>query len=1264
SLMSSRSSSTHSRPSSAPESATSLPPCTGSDPSPFCVQPAAGAIPAGHSQEFLIKFSPVEVGESEGHLICSIPNLLPGQVEPRLPVRGRSLLPSCHFQLEDSDYISSGRRNPELCGPHGAPSGTTLDPSTRVVEFTSVGVRTTNVRSFSIVNPTNSPFYFLWTCEDLPNIQHPPTFRCLNERELIQPEKKVEITFEFVPQVLDTIESFWTFTIPEQNISVPFLLVGKALEPSVSLDRSHLNFRSLLIGREVREPVYLMNNEKMALSFCFREQSCFSEGCSQSLSVTPREGAVPPLGRVPIDIQFRPSQVGEVNFNLICDIITKTEPLYLNVKADGHATEVCITCQDTTRTVTTLSTQQPNHIDLGQVRTSFKPMGVPPVVVYDLSAAPPPHGLIFVFHQQAKASLTFSPTRRCLIKDTQLSIQIENGPEVTCQIGGGAVQPGIHFSFTEHNFGRCFIYHEGMRPVRKSLLITNKDNRDVSIDCLYSDTAHMVVGCSSDVLPPGGVMEVPVTFYPRAAIFYQETVVFQMNGHSRQDLRLQGHGIEMKVEVADPKNKVTDFGAVTVGHTVRKSVAIVNQSAAAVTCNLSLTASVPALQDPKVLSLSPGSVVTIPAHGGVCKLDLQFSPRSRISRFTEEVVMECDGVLRSLLVVRGSGQGLELSLDQEHVTFGAVVLQSQATRRIVLSNTGELGARFQWDIKKFQPDFSISPVSGYVTAGSEVTFDLTFHPGETRSDILYENLSCLTEGHTTLHLTLSGSCVELQSSASVVSFQCQVRSKQTQSIYLTNKTHDTWNLRPIIDGEHWRGPEVITVEAHQQNKPYEVTYQPLVMSPDGRKHQGSIFFPLSDGRGLMYTLHGVAEPPKSSGTIVREVPSKTSYTELLTVTNWLRKAQRFRVLIDMVRPERLDPATAIRGLDYLEVPGSAQRDYKLNFHSHKEGTFSAKVTFRNEATQEYLFYNVTFKSTPPGVISTIELVTPVRQSTAAVVTVENPLSAPVTFTTDCRVPEINLPPQITVPAQSEGSLMFEYQPLKSGETTGRLTLQSSDLGMFLYDLLLRATAAVSEKPLYFRAALGSGQTLSAKFTNYTRQKTEYSCKVDNADFHVEKLVMAAPGSQGGSEVSMDVTYEPIQLGESRAVLSISSPLGGDYTIPLFGSALAPKPQGPIQIRSGSNISIPFKNVFLQPTTFSFQTEPPAFTARACEAVRPKKTHQISVSYEAPPGGSRAPVAGRLVVSCPRATGTSQAIYWVYYLKGVASEKGSRPITEL
>lgn len=57
-----------------------------------------------------------------------------------------------------------------------------------------------------------------------------------------------QILFEFVSSSLNLTESFWKFEIPEQNIVLPFLLVGQANDPSIAFDRSHLNFRCVLIG--------------------------------------------------------------------------------------------------------------------------------------------------------------------------------------------------------------------------------------------------------------------------------------------------------------------------------------------------------------------------------------------------------------------------------------------------------------------------------------------------------------------------------------------------------------------------------------------------------------------------------------------------------------------------------------------------------------------------------------------------------------------------------------------------------------------------------------------------------------------------------------------------------------------------------------------------------------------------------------------------------------------------------------------------------
>lgn len=89
-----------------------------------------------------------------------------------------------------------------------------------------------------------------------------------------------------------------------------------------------------------------------------------------------------------------------------------------------------------------------------------------------------------------------------------------------------------------------------------------------------------------------------------------------------------------------------------------------------------------------------------------------------------------------------------------------------------------------------------------------------------------------------------------------------------------------------------------------------------------------------------------------------------------------------------------------------------------------------QVTFLNEVTEEYLFYMVTFKATALGPIGTVEMTTAIRQSVSSTVKVDNPLPIPVTFAIDCKVPDINVPPHFTVPAQSEvGAKLIWYSLL-------------------------------------------------------------------------------------------------------------------------------------------------------------------------------------------------------------------------------------------
>ncbi|XP_021264314.1 hydrocephalus-inducing protein homolog isoform X3 [Numida meleagris] len=1235
----------------------------------FSVEPPSGTIPAGQEQLFQMKFSPVYVGKFKSCMVCSIPNLKPNQKGPEVVVKGKSLMPHCHFELEDSDYITAKRRKQELPEPEEA----VQDLNTRVIEFAATGVGGRNSRTFTVMNPTSSAYSFQWTCQDAEAPPGQRAFFCLTERGQIQPGKKAEIKFEFIPRHLDVTESFWVFTIPEKSISVQFLLVGHTTEPLVTLDRSHLNFHLLLVGHKVHQTIYMINSEKEAFSFAFRESSLFSEGCSSSVKVEPMEGSIAPLSRFPITVVFVPTLEGEVVFNLKCDVKRKTEPLSLNIKAAGYSMSVSVRCEDSDGSVTKLSEQEINVIDFKEVQLNESTQRTfsihnngkfsftflwelrGPAARLQLLSLSPQSGSVRA-EGKVDTELVFHPRKMCSLKDVELTLQISKGPMFTCVFLATVVVPSVHFSTTRLNFGACFIYQAGMPPARQTLAITNKADKDVSLSCLFTNTTHLEVDFPGYILCPGGTVVVPITFYPREVASYHELIPFEINGLCQQTVEVQGRGAEMKVDVVEPQGKVVKLGALSVGQTVKKIVTIANNSVAPLTFKLSFMPTVPELQEDGVLCLHPSSELSLKPKGDTCKVEVIFSPKRRIQPFTEEVMLESSGLLHSLFMVRGSCQGVCVSLDQDRLSFGAVVQRSCTSQRITMQNTGDIGVKFKWDVKSFKPDFSISPTKGYISPGMDVSFVVSFHPSKLSLAIQYEGLQCFIQGSEPLCLTLAGCCTETPVIKETLTFSCDVRGKDSQTILLSNPSNEPWTVKPVIEGEHWKGPECIHLEGNQQNKPYKITYKPLTMSSEERKHEGSIFFPLPDGTGLYYLLEGTAEGPECSGTIFREVPCRTPYTELLPVSNWLKKPQRFLVVTDILKPEDLDSGSLLHGLEYIDVPGSGKKDYKLTFLSYKEGVFSAMVTFINEVTKEYLFYLITFKATASGPLGTVEVSAAVRQNVSSIVKVDNPLADPVVFDIDCKAPDITVPPHFTVPAQSEANLVFEYQPLKVGESTERLMLHSSELGSCYYELILKATISKPEKPLYFCTTLGSNQTITTKIMNYNRQKTEYILQTDCADFQTEKTISTPPAALGGSEVSVEVIYEPCQLGESRGTLQLLGPPGGEYTIPLFGLALPPRPQGPFLIKAGGSTSIPFKNIFPQPTTFRYSVENPAFAVRATETLRPKKTVFMAVSFQGSPDGTKVPVTSRLVVSCARADGLGAGVSWVFYLRGLPPEK--------
>ena len=112
-----------------------------------------------------------------------------------------------------------------------------------------------------------------------------------------------------------------------------------------------------------------------------------------------------------------------------------------------------------------------------------------------------------------------------------------------------------------------------------------------------------------------------------------------------------------------------------------------------------------------------------------------------------------------LFTVQGSCQAVDIQLDTDHIPFGGVVRGARSTRKLVMQNVGDIGSRFKWDKSLFAPDFSISPVEGYIATGMTVDFVITFHPTQHNRDVRYDNLVCMIEDGTQLYLTLTGACI-------------------------------------------------------------------------------------------------------------------------------------------------------------------------------------------------------------------------------------------------------------------------------------------------------------------------------------------------------------------------------------------------------------------------------------------------------------------------------------------------------------------------
>jgi hydrocephalus-inducing protein len=662
-------------------------------------------------------------------------------------------------------------------------------------------------------------------------------------------------------------------------------------------------------------------------------------------------------------------------------------------------------------------------------------------------------------------------------------------------VSGHGVRPALLFSFYQYNFGPCFVPMRGAvpRPERAILRIANNEiENDIAFDCLFERKPWMDVQCEPTILRPNESVDVPILFTPRELRSYKEVIPFEVNGVSTLNVLVSGEGETMKVELANPSQSEINFGSLRVGQESMRRVKVVNRSKRAAT--LELAQHVEAGQgrlESRAISYLPVREVKLAPRESMF-VELRFSPMSRITPFHEELLVRLEGAdnPRHLLTVTGACQGIEVRLETEAMTFGSVCECCVVTRGLQLSNTGDIGTKFRWDAAAFMPDFSVFPTEGFLAPHSDVKLDVSFHPTRVHDDFRAEKVVCFVDGSEPLMLTLSGACVpQPESGTHSLDFEARVRQTSSQTVTIENPTSEEWHLQPAHQHEFWTGKKTLEVPPMGEAS-YDIIFQPLSMTQPTAEvraamvgggesgyqfretHQGSVFFALPNGQGILYRVNGVASEPELAGKIEKKTPAKEGLVIALPVQNWLKQAQRFHVSIEREVPgpsgdavnvepvkgkkgkavaavvteptsDVIEPSHFLRGADCVDVPALNSRDYKLNFLGYKEGVSQAAVRFTNLGTGEFVLYKVRIMVTAPGIQDSITLETPVRQSVQHLITLENPLSRdqPVTFEEGnwwhCDDRGVRVRQLGDMAGQAEGTFEVEFRPISMDSVLGK-----------------------------------------------------------------------------------------------------------------------------------------------------------------------------------------------------------------------------------
>lgn len=526
-----------------------------------------------------------------------------------LSLSSTAILPVCHLECNSNNVYLQTMRPGSMKTPQLFANLICSNPkSVKVLEIIGQGVGITITNHITVLNCINQPYDV--TLQRLPesNSSIVSTFGAGGR---VSPGETSIIRFDYTPTRESTRagveEGFFILRIPQHDVTLPLLVVGRPTEPEVILSTNKLSFNPILVGDCATKEVSLTNTEKYPMNYKIRLAQPTkgmvdddSANASFQCIITPTAGILQPLSTTSILFTIKPTCEGRINQLIKIMMPRRSVPLSLNVKYESfNAKHLLELLPDTPvglphqlgshselnfETVfvsdyrsRTLKLSNVGSHEIGYTCTlalkrhnstarrdevEFK--RAKNCIEYELETSDGDKNINVTSKQTIKPgdhvfiTLKFQPVLELrLTKDFGLTftVSVEGCGSQELQLLGTGLKPGLYTETTRLDYGAALnsLHHDKYVP--KVISFVNRDTQPLTMEYFIGTNDFFIdTPPLSEPLRVGKTHNIAVKFIPNYAGKFKDVLTVMVNGLYKLRYPLTGQGIDCSFALHDVMN--------------------------------------------------------------------------------------------------------------------------------------------------------------------------------------------------------------------------------------------------------------------------------------------------------------------------------------------------------------------------------------------------------------------------------------------------------------------------------------------------------------------------------------------------------------------------------------------------------------------------------------------------------------------------------------------------------------------------------------